>query len=53
MALAAAATYLAFFVFAKQAFFNYYWFVSVLLVVAVRLPDRSPVLRPPPDGAGP
>jgi hypothetical protein len=35
MALAGAATYLAFFVCAKQAFFNYYWFVSVLLVVAV------------------
>jgi hypothetical protein len=43
MALAGAATYLAFFVFAKQAFFNYYWFVTVLLVVAVRVPDRSPV----------
>ena len=40
MALAGAATYLAFFVCAKQAFFNYYWFVSVLLVVAVRVTDR-------------
>jgi hypothetical protein len=40
MALAGAATYLAFFVLAKQAFFNYYWFVSVLLVVAVSVPAQ-------------
>jgi hypothetical protein len=47
MALAGAATYLAFFVFAKQAFFNYYWFVSVLLVVAVCLAAADPA---PLDG---
>jgi hypothetical protein len=43
MALAGAATYLAFFMGAKQAFFNYYWFVSVLLVIAVCVADRSSV----------
>jgi hypothetical protein len=30
-----AATFLAFFVFNKQAFLNYYWFVSVLLAQAI------------------
>jgi uncharacterized membrane protein len=34
-ALSGAAVFLAFFVFNKQAFLNYYWFVSVLLLLAV------------------
>jgi hypothetical protein len=45
MALAGGATYLAFFVFAKQAFFNYYWFVSVLLAIAVRVAASGPGKR--------
>jgi hypothetical protein len=34
-ALGGAALFLAFFVFNKQAFTNYYWFIGVLLCTAV------------------
>jgi hypothetical protein len=34
-ALGGAATFLAVFVFSDRAFFNYYWFASVLLVLAI------------------